>query len=811
MSVDINQIVKNEPYVSKLLTFEPCCDKVGTMARLAPKTTTKPDGRRFGRPRLLVAVVSLAAVAGTAWTTMHVAGNMALADSDRKLAAGDPGSAVASAREAVKLLPGDAEALYQLGKSQASLHDHLGALGTLRQAHQTAPGDRDIFLAECRENLYASKVDSLLAELTAYVNAHNSDAEAMLLLGQTYERMASVPANANTSLYWERTAQGIDPGNEEITATLGARYISANRPTDALLCYQHFLDKHSDSTRILQGALFCYNELGQPAKAAEIAARLGSASTRAIDIPPFRPAPPVVPSTGPMNTPAKFVDVTAASGLDHKFTTIDSKPQNILQTIGAGCAFLDYDNDGNLDILLVDQQLKLYRGDGHGRFVDVTKSMGLDRVHGYFLGCAVGDYDNDGFDDILLTGYATVALLRNDHAGRFTNSTATSGLQTTGWNTSATWGDIDNDGKLDLYICRYLDFPPGDMGLCVMGRSLIACGPYKFGPQRGELYRNLGNGKFSNITKQWGVNKTSGKGLGAAFADVDGSGLQSLYITDDQVPSNLYLNAGAAFRDVSRTSGASVREDGKGFSGMGIDWGDYDNDGKLDVAAMAFQSEEKRILHNEGNAVFTQQYNRLGMRAGSQSWISFGMKWLDYDNDGWLDMIYSNGPTDLVLSELEPTMLYHNEQGAAFIDASAGLIGPARRSIEGRGLAVGDYENNGLVDALVVDNQGGPLLLHNETANPGHWLDINLIGAKSNRDGYGAEVTATVGRSRQIRVCHADGSYLSSSDKRVHLGLGSATAVDGLDIRWPSGQVDKLTNVAADKVITVVEGKGIGP
>ena len=776
----------------------------------------KPVPKRKKSPHAIIAAVATIAV--LAGAIAYECGNLALGDSYRKLDAGDAVGAVTSARTAVALMPHNVDALDQLGKSLSRTHDHAAAYAVYARAHSSFPDDADAFMGMCHEGLFPGvKLDPQRQALSDWIDAHPTDGRAMLILGQTYERLLSSSDNEQQAITWEERAEQANTGDEETEMTLAARFVSVNQPLNALRYYSAGLLKTPDSAPLLRGALVCYDQIGQTGDAADAAERLKTAKEMVDDIPPFKAPQPIVPTTGPSTVAARFVDVAAAAGLRHNFRMVVSKPQNILQTIGSGCAFLDFNDDGNLDILLVDHQPALYEGDGQGHFVDKTAEVGFDKVHGYFLGCAVGDFDNDGFDDIVLTGYNAVALLKNDAGKQLVDVSAASGLNATGWNSCAAFGDIDNDGKLDLYICRYEDFKSGVMGLCLMEGTLSGCGPNKFDPQRGTLYRNLGGGKFADVTAQWGATGTAGKGLGAAFADFNGTGRQSLCLANDQVPRTLYATTGTRFAAISRSSGTSVREDGKGFSGMGIDWGDYDNDGKLDLAAMAFQWEDKRILHNDGNGLFSQSYAKLGMSKSSYPWVSFGMKWFDFDNDGWLDMVYSTGHTDDNIQErqsdltfLEPTMLYHNENGQQLVDHSAGLVGPARRSIEGRGLAIGDYENNGKVDVLVVDSSGQPLLLHNETAGTGHWLDITLVGTKSNRDGYGAKVIALAGELRQTRYCHADGSYLSSSDKRVHIGLGDAATIDSLEIHWPSGAVDKLANVTVDRVMTVVEGKGLG-
>jgi hypothetical protein len=538
------------------------------------------------------------------------------------------------------------------------------------------------------------------------------------------------------------------------------------------------------------------------------------------------PPPVVLPATPA--APTHFVDLAQQAGIDYQWTLPGKQPRNILQMIGNGCAFLDYDNDGNLDILLVGPHLALFKGDGHGHFTDVTHQTGLDKIHGNFLGCAVADYDNDGYDDIFLTGYNTAALLRNEQGKAFRDVTKESGIKTNTWSTSAAWGDIDNDGKLDLYVCSYVVFGPQSQQLCdkIEGATRAipgltgACGPYLYPPEYGVLYHNDGHGHFTDVTKAWGLDKTSGKGLGAAFAPFDGTGRQGLFIANDLVPSNLYVNRLGRFYDVSNPSGTSTLVTGGAYSGMGVDWGDYDNDGKLDLAAMDFSDQDKQIFHNEGSYLFSNRSIQLGMHDTSYPWVTFGAKWIDYDNDGWLDLIMCEGSIMDTVEKFakkfgtrdtleQPTMLYHNDHGQHFDNVSKGLEGQALRPILGRGLAVGDYDNDGKMDVLVVDSMGKPLLLHNETPGANHWLIVRLVGTKSNRDGLGALVTADTGAMKLTRLCQTDGSYMSASDKRVHIGLGAATQVKSLTIQWPSGHIDTIENVTADQIITVTEAKGL--
>jgi hypothetical protein len=537
------------------------------------------------------------------------------------------------------------------------------------------------------------------------------------------------------------------------------------------------------------------------------------------------PSGPQVLNLGPLPTgfevlpdppaePAKFEDLAQQAGLTYQWTLPGKTPRNILQTIGNGCAFLDFNNDGNLDILLVGPTLALYKGDGHGHFTDVTHETGLDKFHGYYLGCAVGDYDNDGYDDVFITGYNTALLLHNEAGKSFRDVTKQSGIATNTWSTSAAWADVDNSGRLDLYVCNYLQFGPNDKQLCeLLPQFYAGCPPDSYQSQHGVFYHNDGHGHFTDVTAKYSLNSVTGKDLGAAFADFDGSGRQSLFVANDKVASNLFENHGKHFEDVGIPSGTATLEGGGPYSGMGVDWGDYDNDGKMDLAVMDFNLQDKLVFHNEGDGLFTNQSVSLGMQPTSYMKLSFGVKWFDYDNDGWLDLIMCEGSvTDNVEQVdhndkfMQPTMLFHNNQGLRFDNVSKGLVGPALRPIVGRGLAIGDYDNDGRVDVLVADSAGKPLLLHNETPTSGHWLEIRLVGTKSNRDGYGAVVTAKAGDNDQVRLCHSDGSYMSSSDRRVHIGLGAATKVPSLTVRWPSGHTDTYRNVAVDQIITIQEG-----
>ena len=479
--------------------------------------------------------------------------------------------------------------------------------------------------------------------------------------------------------------------------------------------------------------------------------------------------------------PALFTDVAEAAGLHYRWAIAGPRPLDILQTIGNGCAFLDYDNDGNLDVLLVGPKLALYKGDGKGHFTDVTHQMSLDKLHGHFLGCAVGDYDNDGYDDVYLSGYGTGILLHNQHGRGFQDVTAQAGLKPQPWGTSAAWAETTpGSGRLDLFVANYARFGPDDPQLCDSHGVQTSCGPRYYRPLKGVLYHSLGGGRFADVSAAAGLPALSGRGLGAAWAPLSPGEAPTLAVANDEMAGDLLRpGPGGRYADAGTTSGTAFDRDGNIHGGMGTDWGDYDNDGKMDLFVCTFQGEAKSLYRSQGEGLFTDASYRAGLALPTMPRVAFGCKFLDYDNDGWLDLITANGHVQDNIHEIDTSatyrqtlQLFHNEKGGAFRDAT-GVGGPAfARAIVGRGLATGDFDNDGRVDVLAVDSEGAPLLLHNESRAPNHWLSLSLVGTRGNRDGYGAVVTAASGGLTQTRLCHADGSYLSSSTSGSIWGWG---------------------------------------
>ena len=513
-----------------------------------------------------------------------------------------------------------------------------------------------------------------------------------------------------------------------------------------------------------------------------------------------------------------FSDVADSAGLGYRWKVTDPRPLNALQTIGNGCGFLDYDGDGNLDVLLVGSPPALYRGDGKGRFRDVTGPSGLGALRGRFLGCAAGDYDGDGRVDVYLSAYRGGALLRNLGGGRFADASRAAGVAPQPWGTSAAFFDYDGDGDLDLYIGNYLQFGPNTVPqLCEAGPGIeTACGPRWYKPEKGVLYRNAGSGRFADATAASGASGVSGKALGVAVADYDGSGRPSLAVANDLVPGDLLRNLGGGrFQDVGPESGTAYDADGNPHGGMGIDWGDYDNDGRFDLFVGTFQKEVKNVYRNEGDGIFVDRSVELGLEA-SVPYVTFGAKWLDADNDGWLDLLLANGHIQDNIARIDPgtayrqpTQLFRGEGERRLAEAGALLSDRARRPIVGRGLAAGDFDNDGRVDALVVDAEGAPLLLRNAAPRGAgrHWVGLALRQPGGpNRLAYGAQVTVSAGGRRYLRQCQPAGSYLSSSDPRVHVGLGEATGIETISVKWPDGSVQQWENLPSDRYLMLTRG-----
>ena len=529
--------------------------------------------------------------------------------------------------------------------------------------------------------------------------------------------------------------------------------------------------------------------------------------------------------------PGKFVDITSASGIHFDYLSSHTSKHYLPETMGAGVALFDYDDDGRLDIFLVNgaplqdptpkgsipQKTgptywnRLYHQKPDGTFEDVTEKAGLQGV-GYGMGVAVGDYDNDGYEDLYVTAYGGNKLYHNNGDGTFTDVTEKAGVAGSGWSTSAAWVDLDNDGLLDLVVLRYLQWDFDDIWCGEHKEGYRAyCHPDLFQPISPLVYHNDGNGHFTEVSKKIGISKP-GKGLGIALADYDRDGHIDLFVANDSMVEFLYHNKGdGTFEEVGLLSEVAVDGDGRTYAGMGVDFADYNNDGFPDLVITDLANQRYALYLNSRDSTFSYASFISGVARATMTHSGWGVRFLDYDNDGWKDLLIAQGH-DLDTVELsypnlhyrEPMLLLRNT-GKEFVDVSAASGAIFSQPWLSRGMAIGDIDNDGRLDAVVASNDGPVHILHNETPTQNHWLLLKLVGHKSNRDAIGAEVKLVTAKGSQFATVSTAGSYLSSSDKRVHFGLGSESVAQSIEIRWPSGIVQILKNVRADQVLTVDE------
>ena len=558
--------------------------------------------------------------------------------------------------------------------------------------------------------------------------------------------------------------------------------------------------------------------LGSPAAAIQLA-------------PPATLSPTLPDQKAQPEQPGKFVDVTSAGGVHFLGQAYHTAKKYLIETMGSGVALFDYDNDGRLDIFfangaaLTDPMTpgaipkksgprdwnRLYHQKLDGSFEDVTEKAGLAGV-GYDLGVAVGDYDNDGYEDLYVTGYGGNHLYHNDGNGTFTDVTASSGTSGSGWSTSAAWIDLDNDGLLDLVVLRYLKWDFSDLW-CGEHREGYRsyCHPDLFQPLSPLVYHNDGNGHFTEVGAKIGLDKP-GKGLGIAIADYDRDGHTDIFVANDSMLEFLYHNKGnGTFEEVGLSEEVSVDGDGQTYAGMGVAFSDYNNDGLPDLIVTDLANQKYALYQNNGDGSFTYSSYLSGVAAATLLHSGWGVDFLDYDNDGWKDLIVAQGHdidnVQLSFPQLrykEPMLLMHND-GKHFVDVSGASGDVFHEAWVGRGLATGDIWNNGQVDVVVTTNGGPAYLLRNQTPTHNHWLDIRLTGHKSNRDGIGAEIKLTTLGGTQLITVSTAGSYLSANDRRAHFGLGSDAVAQTIEIRWPSGTVQTLKNVQGDRVLVVDE------
>ncbi len=529
-------------------------------------------------------------------------------------------------------------------------------------------------------------------------------------------------------------------------------------------------------------------------------------------------------------SPTFFEEVApSASGIHWAHVGGLSPEMYLPETVGPGGAFLDYDNDGWMDIYLVNsgpcdfyQPAKplsnaLYRNNRDGTFTDVTEKAGV-RGNAYGMGVAVGDYNRDGLPDMYVTQYPRSILYRNNGDGTFTDVTEEAGVAAPGWSSSAVWFDYDNDGRLDLFVCRFGQFSKASAVFCG-NRDTGAhyyCSPKVVKPESSWLFHNNGDGTFTDVSKETGIAALPSRAWGVVAADINNDGWMDLFVANDGLENFLLVNHGGKFEEDGLVAGVALNSFGAARSGMGVDAADYDSDGKADLFVANIDHEDYSIYHNQGKEEFQDLALETGIANATRLLSGWGLKFCDFDNDGTLDLIIANGHPDTMVNtrtstvEYRMPMLLLQGTGKGFRNVSA-QAGPAfQRLIAGRGLALGDFNNDGAMDALVMVNDGPPILLRNHAGRRNHWLGLRLIGRRSNIDAVGAVVSYQAGSLKRRVIKPGGGSFLSAHDPRIVLGLGAAAKVDWLEVQWPrpGGAVERFQDLPADRYITIVEGEG---
>ncbi|MGB6458896.1 MAG: CRTAC1 family protein [Candidatus Acidiferrum sp.] len=518
----------------------------------------------------------------------------------------------------------------------------------------------------------------------------------------------------------------------------------------------------------------------------------------------------------------------SASGITWRHINGKSAEKYLPETTGAGCAFLDYDNDGWMDIYLVnsgkcdfyspDPPLRnaLYKNNRDGTFTDVTEKAGV-AAGGFGQGVAVGDYDRDGFPDLYVTQYGRSILYRNNGDGTFTDVTEKAGVAAPGWASSAVWFDYNSDGLLDLFVCRFVDFSKQKNQYCgvpIDGKRHY-CIPRIYQPMPSWLFRNNGDGTFTDVSASSGIASQLGKAWGVVATDINNDGWMDLFVSNDTVANFLFVNNGKGkFAETGTEAGVAYSVNGRPRSGMGVDSADFNNDGWQDLFVANIDREDYAIYQNNHDGTFDDLAIPTGIAKATRFMSGWGLKFFDYDNDGNLDLFLANGNPDDLITSLhgessyeDPLRLFHNT-GKSFENLSA-QSGPLFSTpLSARGLAIGDFDNDGAVDVLVSVNNAAPLLIRNNAGRQNHWLGIQMVGKKSNPDAIGALVTYQAGDLKRSRMKVGGGSYLSSHDPRIVLGLGKREKVDWLEVKWPqpSGLVQRFTGLPVDRYVKIVEG-----
>ena len=534
--------------------------------------------------------------------------------------------------------------------------------------------------------------------------------------------------------------------------------------------------------------------------------------------------------------PVTLTNVAKQAGINFKTVYGDErKNRYLLETTGAGVAFIDYDNDGRQDIFFVNGTRldlsknepaptnHLFRNKGDGTFEDVTAKAGLTRTN-WGQAVTIGDYDNDGFDDIFVSCFGKNALYHNNGNGTFTDVAEKANVadNKSKWGTGAAFVDYDKDGLLDLFVASYIDLdlktaPLPETGPCLYKGLTVACGPPGLQGGVNMLYHNNGDGTFTDVSTKSGIRKTDGTyGLSAVVADFDNDGWPDIYVANDSAPAALYRNnKNGTFTDIAVESGCAFSIDGKPQAGMGVSVGDYDRDGWFDLVKTNFAGDTTTLYRNSGKAVFDDVTFPAGLGLNTK-WLGWGVGFVDLDNDGWLDIFQVNGHVYPEVEKLtteagyaQRKVLYQNLRNGKFADVSTKVGGAVMTNISGRGAAFGDFDNDGDMDIVINPVNAVPELIRNDSKTDNHWIAIQLVGTKSNRDGIGARLKVTTDDGTQTEEARSSNSYYSHNDSRLHFGLGNSKTAKKIEIAWPSGQIDALNNIAANQFIIVKEGIGL--
>src|SRR5215471_9573792 len=528
--------------------------------------------------------------------------------------------------------------------------------------------------------------------------------------------------------------------------------------------------------------------------------------------------------------PLQFTDVTAAAGIHFKHNSGAAGKKYLPETVGSGCAFLDYDNDGFQDILIINSMSwpgqksakpsypALYHNNHNGTFTDVTKEAGL-AVEMYGLGCAVGDYDNDGLPDIYITCLGPNHLFHNLGNGKFADVTQKAGVGDRGFSTSAVWFDYDNDGKLDLFVCNYVDWAIDKDLYCTLdGKNKSYCTPESYKGQSPTLYHNKGNGTFEDVTKQAGLYDPACKSLGVALLDFDDDGKIDLFVSNDTQPNKLYKNNGnGTFTDVAVSAGVAFSEAGTARAGMGVDAADYDGSGRQSLIIGNFSNEMMALYHNEGTGLFIDEGPTSTIGKATLLTLTFGCFFFDYDLDGLLDIVAIDGHVADDINSVQPKVtyaepphLFRNVGQRKFEEITSKVGSAFGRPIVGRGAAYADFDNDGDLDLLITTNNGPAYLFRNDGGNQNNFLRVKAIGTVSNRDAIGAKVSVKLASGAELHnMVRGGSSYCSQSELAVTFGLGKSDKVSRVEVTWPSGRKDTLTDVIANQLVTIQEGKGL--